>query len=114
MHKTFLKISYAFITPVFLSIASFAEAAGIENPLGSNQTSIPNLVSLVLTYVTRVGGVVAIIAFIYAGFKFVQARGNETELKKAKDIFFWTVIGVAILLGAKLLADLVIGTIKSL
>ncbi len=85
---------------------------GIINPLGDK--SIPQIIDEVLTFITKVGAVVAILAFIWVGFLFVKASGNDAKLKEAKSIFFWTVIGVAILLGAKLLADLVAQTIISL
>lgn len=104
------KLFYTIVSSsMFVPLISFAQ---IINPLGSND--IPSIVSTVLTYITRIGGVVAIIAFIYTGFLFVRAQGSDTKLADAKKIFFYTVIGVAILLGAQLLAALVVGTIKSL
>ncbi len=86
--------------------------AQIVNPLGTEDVS--GLVVTILTFIRRVGSVVAIIAFIWVGFKFIQAQGKPEELKKARGMFMWTVIGVAILLGAELLATLVVGTVKSL
>ena len=86
----------------------------ICNPLDKLGTDIPGLISIVLGYVVRIGGVVAIFAFIYAGFRFVQARGNPTELKTAREIFKNTVLGVAILLGAQIIASIIVGTINNL
>ena len=85
----------------------------ICNPLG-RVSDIPTLVSNIMGYVVKIGGVVAIFAFIYSGYKFVAARGNESELEKAKEIFFNTCIGVAILLGAQIIASIVVTTIKGL
>jgi hypothetical protein len=105
-----LKNITTFATLLFsLPLLTFAQ---IMNPLKT--TNVPQIVSMVLTYITRVGGVVAIIAFIWVGFLFVKAQGNQTKLTEAKNVFLYTVIGVAILLGAQLLATLVVGTIKSL
>ncbi|MBA4320719.1 MAG: hypothetical protein C0412_20180 [Flavobacterium sp.] len=94
------------ITPVFV----FAQ---IANPLKGG-TDIPKFISMILGYVVKIGGVLAIFAFILSGFYFVKAQGNETELTKAKNIFFNTCIGVAVLLGAQLIASLIVGTIGSL
>jgi len=103
-------------TLIFTNLAIFSyplfSFAQLMNPLGSD--SIPNIVSTVMYFIVRVGAVVAVVAFIYVGFVFVRAQGKPEEIKKAKDMFFWTVIGVAILLGAQLLSQLVVGTIKSL
>ncbi len=87
--------------------------AQIVNPLG-NTSSIPDAINKVLGYVVQIGGVIAIFAFIYAGYLFVKARGNEKELGEAKTVFVNTVIGVAILLGAKLIASIIVNTISSL
>ncbi len=99
---------------IFIPSVSYAAQAGvIQNPL-KNITDVPTLVNTILGYVLEVGSVVAIVAFIYSGYKFVAARGNPEGLKKAKDIFFNTCIGVAILLGAKIIATIIISTIKNL
>lgn len=96
---------------------SFAQTTNttgvIANPLGT-VTSIPNLIAELLGYVVKIGGVIAIFAFIYSGYKFVAARGNPKELEVAKTIFINTCIGVAILLGAQLIASIIVGTIKNL
>lgn len=98
---------------VYFPLISFSQTT-IMNPLGSDFTSIPVLVSTFLGYVVRIGGVVAIFAFIYSGYRFVKARGNEKELGDAKNIFYGTVIGVAVLLGAQIIANIVVGTINTL
>ncbi len=99
----------ASVLAFFMPSVSFAQ---IQNPL-PGITNIPNLVHTILGYVVQVGGVIAICAFIYSGFKFVQARGNEKGLEEAKNIFFYTCIGVAILLGAQVIASIVVGTITN-
>jgi hypothetical protein len=71
-------------------------------------------VEAILEVVIAIGTPIAILAVIYSGFLFVSARGNTTKLETAKSVFLWTVIGVAILLGAKLLAMVISGTIADL
>jgi len=105
---------FIFLAPVlsvFTPSVSSAQSGVIQNPL--KITDFPALVDTVLGYILEIGGVVAIFAFIYSGFKFVAARGNETEITKAREIFFNTCIGVAILLGAKIIATIIVGTIKN-
>jgi len=51
---------------------------------------------------------------IYAGFRMVIFASNEEKLSEAKRAFLWTVIGVAILLGAKVLSAVICGTINQL
>lgn len=56
----------------------------------------------------------AVLFIVYAGFKFVLARGKPEELKKARDNFLWTIIGIAIFLGAWLLASVIKNTVNQL
>jgi hypothetical protein len=99
----------AFLLIIFPAL-SFAQ---ITNPLGSN-TSIPEFISQVLGDVVKVGGIIAVFAFIWVGYLFVQAQGRPTELQKARDTFIYTCIGVAVLLGAQLIASIIVGTLNSL
>ena len=111
--------SQVLLSVVSLSLALAPEISSaqsqqgvIQNPL-KGITDIPTLVATILGYVVRIGGVIAIFAFIYSGYKFVAARGNQDELSTAKTIFFNTCIGVAVLLGAQLIASIIVNTIKN-
>lgn len=102
-----------FLLPLITFAASTPSSAGITNPL-PNFTDIPTLISGILSDITKVGGVIAIFVFIYSGYKFVAAQGNTTKLEEARKIFISTCIGVAVLLGAQLIAAIIIGTVKNL
>lgn len=109
-----LAVSFlAIFTPSVSSAQTGTVNGVIQNPLNGIK-DVPTLVSTIMADVVKVGGVIAIFAFIYSGYKFVEARGNSTELETAKKIFFNTCIGVAILLGAELIAFLIVTTIKNL
>lgn len=122
MTKINYKKTLAFISSLGLFIAlpilvSFAGVGDgtvtIQNPLGSNNTSVQDVLIKVMNLVATVGAVVVVFFIIYSGFKFVTARGNESELTKAKDIFFATIIGGAILLGADVIANVVVNTVQT-
>jgi hypothetical protein len=85
----------------------------LNNPL-SKVNNIGDLVSKIIGVVVQVGGVAVVVAYIYVGFKFVMARGNEEEVTKAKKAFYWTVIGAAVLLGAEAINLGIQGTINQL
>ena len=94
---------------LILPVCVFAQ---IANPL--KFYSVKELVNDILVYVIKIGGVVATLAFIWAGFIYVKAQGVPAELEKAKNIFINTCIGAAILLGAELISTIISGTIDSL
>jgi hypothetical protein len=103
-----LAMAFSFL----LLIAPMFVFAQIENPLKSGET-IPQLIKSLLVYVVEIGGIIATFSFIWAGFLYVKAQGNPTELETAKKVFINTCLGVAVLLGAEILSTIIVGTIKS-
>ncbi len=86
----------------------------IENPLGAGNDSVEALMLKIMTLVVTVGAIVVVFFIIYSGYLFVKARGNPTEIEKAKSTFFATVIGATILLGADIIANVVINTVNTI
>jgi hypothetical protein len=102
-----------FLTGLFtVSNLSFAQGV-ITNPL-KGLTSIPEFVSSLLSFVAQVGAVFAVLALIWVGFLYVQARGNPGAIGKAHTAFKNTIIGIILLLGAQLIASVITGTIGAL
>lgn len=54
------------------------------------------------------------LAIIYTGFLFVEARGNQEKLNKAKEALKWTIIGSSIVLGAYVIAQVVENTVNEI
>jgi len=117
--KNFLRKIAIPVSSLITPISVFAQAYGgtpgatLQNPL-RDINDIPTLVVKILDVVVRVGGYVAVLALIYAGFMFVKARGNREELETAKRSFFYIVIGIAILLAAKAISLGISATINTL
>ncbi len=100
---------------VLLPLIVFAETAQtINNPLGNQYNTLSAFIPYILSYVVKIAGVIAIGAFMYSGFLFVKSRGNPEGIKTAKTVFMNTCIGVAVLLGAQLIANIIHGTITGL
>lgn len=84
----------------------------ICNPIKA--TSVDSLLSSLVSIVKFVAGIVLVVYFILAGFKYVTARGDEGKIKEAHNMLTWTAIGGAILLGAEVIQKLISGTISTL
>jgi len=84
----------------------------ICNPIKAG--SVDNLLASLLSIVKFVAGIVLVIYFILAGFKYVTARGDEGKIKEAHNMLTWTAVGGAILLGAEVIQKLISGTISQL
>lgn len=86
-------------------------AATLVNPLKAN--TIQELIFFSIDLAMSIGVVVAIVMIIYAGFKFILARGSDTEINKAKSFFFGVIIGLAILIASKVIVEVVQNTLIS-
>lgn len=100
-------------TSVTHAATGCATGGGLANPL-KNICSFEDFVALLLKAVIDIGLPIAVLFIVYSGFLFVTAQGSETKLQKAKDTFFYTIIGVTIFLGSWALALIVKNTIKLL
>lgn len=85
----------------------------LTNPLGATN-SLCDLLKKIIEMMMKIGAIIAVVFIIYSGFLFVFARGNEDELKKAKDTFKYTIIGVAVLFGAWTIATVIRATIEQI
>lgn len=118
MFKTKYKNIFLFFIPflVFfsLSIVVFAQPGAsvsqIENPLKSDD--VQDILENILDLVTVIGSIILVLFIIFSGYKFVMAQGNPGKISEAKNILIATVIGGAILLGANIIANAVINTVK--
>ena len=86
----------------------------LTNPFSKGDNLYQFIQAVVSDILLPIGGVVAVIAIIYSGFKLVTSRGNETKLEEAKRAFLYTTIGVAILLGAWAIAKVIENTITQI
>ncbi len=77
-------------------------AAGFDNPLKAN--TLEGILSLIIDSAIILLMPIVILMVIYSGFMFLMARGNEQKLKTAKTNFVWVVIGLVVLLGAKIIS----------
>ncbi|HEY9583711.1 MAG TPA: hypothetical protein VJI66_01970 [Candidatus Paceibacterota bacterium] len=79
------------------------------NPL--KVKSIEEAILLAVDIAIYIGVAFAILAIIFVGFKFVAAQGNETKLKDAKLWFLWIVIGLAVLISARVIVEIIKNTL---
>ena len=80
----------------------------IEQPLGLPATDIRLVVARIIRVALGLLGIVAVALMIYAGFLWMTAGGNESQIESAKKFLINTVIGLAIILSAYAIASFVI------
>lgn len=86
--------------------------AQIENPFKFGKT-LPEFFSAILqNIVMPLGGILAVLAFVYAGFLYVTSGGNEEKIKTAHSALLYAAIGTAVLLGAVAAFKIISNTIN--
>ncbi|MDB5266494.1 MAG: protein of unknown function with transrane region [Parcubacteria group bacterium] len=87
----------------------------LTNPFSKGGNSLIDLFNAILkNIVLPIGGVIIILAFIYSGFLYVSAQGDENKVSTAHRAFLYTAVGAAILLGAEAISVVISNTISSL
>lgn len=112
------KIFNIIFTAIFLVIPMYAMAAlqtgatTIQNPIKYDTFS--QFVAAVTAAAVNVLMPFVVLAFIWSGFLFVKAQGNEKELETAKTAIWWSVIGAFILMGAWGFAQIIGSTVSTI
>ncbi|MCD5384410.1 MAG: hypothetical protein LRZ97_00670 [Candidatus Pacebacteria bacterium] len=95
----------------------FVHADKLLNPLesaGADTATISGFVKSILGIIMYIGIPLIGLILVYAGFKFLFARGNSGKIKDASFNIMWVLIGVAVFLGAWTLSTIVDSTINNI
>lgn len=90
------------LTLTFLSVptVAFAQATGGVSQI---QTFIQSVIQVLIT----LAGLVSVGFFVWGGFGYITSSGNPEALDKAKKTILYSAIGLAIVLGAFVLSNVV-------
>lgn len=87
----------------------------LTNPFRTGADNIPQLFQTIINnIIIPIGAILAILAFIYAGFLYVTAAGDEKQIGTAHKALLYAAVGTAVLLGAGVIAEVIRATIRQL
>ncbi len=112
--KKNLKIIYLFVFSFILSLVylipvqaqGLKDAKGILGKIGETagydlgKTDPADIVTGVIKTFLSVLGIIFMILTVYGGYLWMTARGNDEQVKKAKDLIVDGIIGFIIVIGA--------------
>jgi len=75
----------------------------LQNPLKA--CSFTDLIDNILTFLFNIAIVVLPIMVVFAGFMFLTAGGNPSQVGKARDLLLWTMVGFGVILLARGLTE---------
>ena len=80
-------------------------AVTIDNPL--KYGDIPSILKAITSLLVKIAIPLGTIMIIISGIQYMTAGGNEEKVTKAKKTIFYTIIGVAIVIAANFIMDLI-------
>ena len=89
---------------VFLT-ANFTFALSLPNPI--DEDSLEGVIGAIVGFVWQLAIIIAPLMFIIAGFFYITSGGEPERVKKARNIFVYTLIGLVIVLVATGLYQLI-------
>ena len=100
------------LVPVFVYADTLvSKTATLSNPLKVDTVGgvVQNFVEI-FSYVIIL---FAVLALVYVGLRFIMARGNPEEMSRLKEWLFWIIVGVAVVIGARIIVEVVINTLSA-
>ena len=85
----------------------------IQNPLNPQFNSVGGLVSGFLEIFSYLVILFAVLMLIWVGLQFVLAQGNAERMKELKKWLLWIVVGIALVIGARIVVAVVISTLDA-
>lgn len=120
MQKTLSNLLAVTLLLLGMFTLAHAQTGLYDNPIkltgasGGQIQTIPEFLLALVDMVFLFGMPIIVIFIIYAGFLFVTAGDNESQISKAKTTITWTLIGAAVLIGAKVIAMAIETTVLNL
>lgn len=102
------------LAPVAYSAPCDQGSTELCNPLGpqfNSPSSIPTLLGNILRWFFGIIGTVTLVMFIYGGFLWMTAFGEENKIKKGWDTMIWAGLGIAVIFGSYVTVDFILKAI---
>lgn len=81
---------------LLLALPALAQT-NLPNPLGPSGQTIPQVIGVFIRFIIGFIGSGALLMFVWGGFKFILARGDQKEVAEAKQIMTWATYGLVII-----------------
>jgi len=85
----------------------------LTNPLKKELGSVGDVVMKFVEIFSYIVIIFAVLMLVWTGLQFILARGNVDRMKELKNQLLWIVVGIAIVIGARVLVTIVINTLEA-
>ena len=84
----------------------------LKNPLNGVNT-VSDVVLVFMKIVSYLAVIFGVLMIMWVGLQLVLAQGKPEEIKKRSNELLWVVIGIGIIIGARILVSVVINTLQA-
>ena len=102
---SFFIFNFNFVLAIDYGLDDAASAADI-----GGSADLPEIIGTIMGLVLSFLGMVFFILLVYGGFIWMTARGNESQIDKAKKIIGSSIWGLIIVLMAYVISSLIVGS----
>lgn len=106
-------ISALLVAPQYIYARDLNDATGILDGIGQrggvSDVSVESAVGSGISIVLSLVGLIFLVLMVYAGILWLTARGEESQIDKAKKIIASTVVGLILTISAYAITALVTG-----
>lgn len=105
-----------FMEPAYAACGQSEAAKQVGEGIDQTTTTAPScddsgikrVVSLIVSILSWIAGVAAVVAIIWAGFKYVTSGGDSGKVANAKNTLIYAVVGIVVAVLAQLIVRFVI------
>lgn len=80
---------------------------GIDKKVGGAER-VSQVANRLIKGALGITGVLAVIAFIWGGIEWMTSAGNESRVKKGKDMMLWAILGLVVIFGSYAILSFII------
>lgn len=112
---------YVTCFPVFAATGSSLVNPDLSNKIRTNTNAattpfsskdLTTVIGIVINSILGILGVIFLILIIYAGFRWLMAKGVDTDITKARNLIENSIIGLIIVVGCFVIVKFVLGALQ--
>lgn len=107
--KIFIFCIFAFFLFFLILQLANAEEVVLESPIKWKTPG--ELIAAIIRYVLGFIGILAVAALIWGGFLYLTSGGNENQIKQAKSVITYAIVGLVLALASYIIVNTVIKAI---
>ncbi|HLD00005.1 MAG TPA: hypothetical protein VJC11_03530 [Patescibacteria group bacterium] len=89
---------YSLVALGFMAVAHSAFAISLENPIGTDDPRV--FIGRMIRGILGLSGAVALLFFIYGGFLYLVAQGEQERIQRGKQTIVWATLGLVVIFGS--------------